>query len=110
MGTMQKLTIHDMPEYNSIVEHLNHTLLEKVQVMIHASDLPKNLCVPKSTCALKNKTPFEMLAGKKPNIANLCEFSTKVWVHNTSGNKLDGHSYVGHWVGFDEVSNGHRIY
>jgi hypothetical protein len=51
-----------------------------------------------------------MLPGKKPNIANLCEFGTKVWVHNTSGSKLDGCSSVGRWVGFDEVSNGHRIY
>jgi hypothetical protein len=39
-----------------------------------------------------------------------CEFSTKVWVHDASGSKLDGRSRVGHWVGFDEVSNGHRIY
>jgi hypothetical protein len=43
MGTMQKLTIHDMPKYNGVVEHLNCTLLEKVQAMFHASSLPKNL-------------------------------------------------------------------
>jgi hypothetical protein len=59
-----------------------------------------------STCTLKNKTPFEMFTGKKPNIVNLHEFSTK----DTSSSKLDGCSCVGCWVGFDEVSNGHRIY
>jgi hypothetical protein len=51
-----------------------------------------------------------MLTGKKPNIANLREFSTKVWVHDTSSSKLDNRSRVGCWVGFDEVSNGHKIY
>jgi hypothetical protein len=55
--------------------------------MLHASGLPKNLwgeavmhavylknCT--STRTLKNKTPFEMLTGKKPNIANLCFVSS----------------------------------
>ena len=29
-GTKQKLTIHNTPQHNSIAEHLNRTLLEKV--------------------------------------------------------------------------------
>jgi hypothetical protein len=89
MGTVRKLTIHDTPEYNGVAERLNHTLLEKVWAMLHASGLPKNLWGEAvmhavylknrtSTRTLKNKTPFEMLTGKKPNIANLCEFGTKV--------------------------------
>jgi hypothetical protein len=86
--------------------------------MLHASGLLKNLwgeavmhavylknCT--STCTLDGKTPYEMLTGNKPNLANLHEFGTKVWVHNTSGSKLDGRSRIGRWVGFDEVSNGH---
>jgi hypothetical protein len=43
MGTVRKLTIHDMPKYNGVAERLNHTLLEKVRAMLHASGLPKNL-------------------------------------------------------------------
>jgi hypothetical protein len=89
--------------------------------MLHASGLPENLWGKAviyavylknrmSPCTLEGKIPFEMLTGKKPNIVNLHEFGTKVWVHDTSGSKLDGHSHVGRWVGFDEVSNGHRIY
>jgi hypothetical protein len=114
MGTMRKLTIHYTPEYNGVVEHLNRTLLEKVWAMLHASSLLKNLWGEAvmhavylknrtSTCTLKGKTPFEMLTGKKLNIANLCEFGTKVWVHDTSGSKLDGHSHVGRWP-VDSVS------
>jgi hypothetical protein len=54
--------------------------------------------------------PFEMLTGRKPNLGKLCKFSSKVWVHNILGSKLDGRSCIGKWVGFDEESNAHRIY
>ena len=39
---------------------------------------------------LNGKTPYEMLYGKKPNLAGLREWGTKVWVHDASGTKLDG--------------------
>jgi hypothetical protein len=75
--------------------------------MLHASGLPKNLWGEAvmhavylknrtSTRTLEGKTPFEMLTGKKPNIANLHEFGTKVWVHDTCSSKLDGRSCVGY--------------
>lgn len=61
--------------------------------------------------ALPNgKTPYEMVTGKKPNLASVQEWGTKVCVHDMSGTKLDGCSQVGFWVGFDEPSNGHHIY
>jgi hypothetical protein len=64
-----------------------------------------------ATCALPNgKTPYKMLYGKKPNLAGLREWGTKVWVHNASGTKLDGRSRIGQWIGFEEVSNAHRIF
>ena len=42
-GTVRKLMVHDTPEHNGISERLNHTILEKVQAMLHESDLPKFL-------------------------------------------------------------------
>ena len=51
-----------------------------------------------------------MLTGKKPNLARLQEWGTKVWVHDKSGSKLDGRSRIGRWVGFEEASDAHRIY
>jgi hypothetical protein len=43
MGTTWKLTVHDIPEYNGVSEHLKHTILKKVRAMIHDSGLPKFL-------------------------------------------------------------------
>ena len=51
-----------------------------------------------------------MLYGKKPNLNHLREWGCKVWVHTSSGTKLDGRSKIGKWVGFDEPSNAHHIY
>jgi hypothetical protein len=67
--------------------------------MLHASGLPKNLWGEAvvhavylknrtSTRSFENKTPYEMLTGKKPNLAGLHKFGTKVWVHNDSGENL----------------------
>ena len=63
-----------------------------------------------STKALDGKTPFEIFFGVKPNLRDLPEFGTKVWVHTPGGSKLEGRSVVGRWVGFDEESSSHRIY
>ena len=82
-----------MPEYNGVAERPNHTLLERVQAMLHASELPRNMwgeaimhVVSVKNCAstrvLGDKTLYEMLTKMKLNILNLPEFGIKVWVHS----------------------------
>ena len=94
-GTVRNLTVHDTPEHNGVAERLNRTLLEKVRAMLHASGLPKFLwgeAIKHAvylknrtlTRILKDKTPFEALEGRKPNIADLHEFGAKVWVQAVS--------------------------
>jgi hypothetical protein len=39
-GTEHHLTVHDTPEQNRIAEHLNLTLIDKVQAMLYDSRLP----------------------------------------------------------------------
>ena len=56
-------------------------------------------------------TPYEALAGHKPNLSNLHEWGMKVWVHDATNSKLEGQSNIGRWVGYDEEStHTHRIY
>ena len=114
--------MHDTPVYNGVAERLNRVLLECTQAFLHSSALPKFLWgeAVKHAVWLKNrtathalpngKTPYKMLYGKKPNLAGLREWGTKVWVHDDSGTKLDGRSRIGRWIGFEEVSNAHRIF
>src|ERR1700678_2709803 len=89
--------------------------------MLHLSGLPKFLWGETinhavylknhtGTKALDGKTPYKAFHGTKPNLQGLPEFGCKVWVHNTSGSKLDRRAVEGRWVGFDEDSSGHQIY
>ena len=107
-----------MPEHNGVAKRLNHTLLERVEAILFSSELPKSLWGEAidhavylknwlSTRALEGKTPYKVFYEAKPNLCSLPEFGSKVWVHTTSGSKLDGRSVVGRWVGFDEDSSGH---
>ena len=106
-GTVQKLTIHDTPEYNGVSEHLNRTLLEWTRALLHSSKLPKNLWGETITHVvwLKNrtsthalpegKTPYKMLYGKRLNLKNLLEWGSDVWAHTAEGTKLDGQAKFG---------------
>ena len=120
-GTRQKLTVHDTPEHKGVAERLNHTILEKIRAMLHASGQPRFLwgeaahhavwlknCTP--TKALDGKTPFEVATGKKPDLSGLREWGCRVWVRNQESAKLGGRVAEGVWVGFDTKSNGSRIY
>ena len=121
-GTVRKLTIHDTPEHNGVAEHLNRTIMEKVQAMLHDSDLPKFLWAEAAAHAvyLKNRTwtrtigemtPYEVLNGCKPNVGNLQLWGCRVQVHSPGGSKLDDCSVTGCWIGFDaKTKAGHRIY
>jgi hypothetical protein len=121
-GTVRTLTVHDTPEHNGVAERLNRTIMEKVRAMLLDSDLPKFLWAEATAHAvyLKNRTwtralgettPYEILHGSKPNLANLQPWGCKVRVHNPGGSKLDSRSSIGRWVGFDvETRDGHRIY
>jgi hypothetical protein len=57
-GTVQKLTIHDTPEFNGIAKRLNRTLLKHAQAMLHASGLPRFLwgTAVLHACWIKNCT------------------------------------------------------
>lgn len=99
---MQKLTVHDTPEYNGVSKCLNWTLLEQTHALLHSSKLPKNLWGEAITHVvwLKNrtpthglpgeKTPFEVLYGKKLDLSGLREWGNRVWVHTMVDTKLDG--------------------
>ncbi len=121
MGTIRKLTVHDTPEYNGVAERLNRTILAKVRAMLHDSKQPNFLWAEAARHAvyLKNRTwtrtlgettPYELLHGKKPDLTGIHPWGCKVRVHDSGGNKLQGRSKIGVWVGYDEESNAHRIF
>ncbi|KAI0060480.1 hypothetical protein BV25DRAFT_1807234, partial [Artomyces pyxidatus] len=63
-----------------------------------------------STKALDGKTPYEALTGRKPNLRNVREWGSRIWVHSVGGSKLDMRAREGRWVGIDNTSKGVRVY
>ncbi len=67
-----------------------------------------------STKVLDGKTPYEALTGKVPDLSNLHIWGCVCWVHQNPDvvgqSKLDYQAKEGKWVGFDQSSQGNRIY
>ena len=104
-GTERRLTTHNTLKHNGVAESLNCRLVECMHTLLHQSGLLKILwaevlhfsvwlknCM--STCALGNVTLYEHLTKLKPNLAGVPEWGQRVWVHNSTGSKLDARATV----------------
>jgi transposase InsO family protein len=121
-GTERRLTTHDTPQHNGVAESLNHRLMEHTRAILHQAGLPKNLWAKAihfaiwlknrtSTKALGSVTPFERLYGEKPDLGNVPEWGQQVWVHSSTGSKLDTRGLQARWVGYDaDSTHAHRVY
>ena len=90
-GMVRNITIHDTPEENSVSEHLNRTLLEHAWEIHLTIELPKFLwtesvqhavCLKNCTSmhVLDGKTLYEMVHGTKPDLTDLPEWGTRVFI------------------------------
>ena len=79
-------------QQNGVAEWKNITIMEAAKAMLHDQDLPMHLwaeatrtsvyvqnCTPHGV--LKNKTPEEVLFGKKPEVSHIRIFSCPVYMH-----------------------------
>ncbi|GLB45851.1 putative reverse transcriptase (RNA-dependent DNA polymerase) [Lyophyllum shimeji] len=100
-GTEQKLTVHDTPQHNSVVECRNRIIVERIRALLHFSSLPKSmwgeaarhvvwLLNRTSTKAIEGMTPYEAAFGEKPNLRTVLGWVVK----------------EGRWLGLDERSKG----
>lgn len=121
-GTVRHLTVHDSPASNGAAERGNRTHLEGARAMLIQSQLPTTLWAEAvrhsvwlrnraPTRALDgNKTPLEMATGEKPDLSELHEWGSVIWVKILNAGKLEPHAEEVRFVGFDEESKGYRVY
>src|SRR3954467_7112884 len=122
-GIRLQYTAPDSPAQNGISERLNRTLAEHGQAMLIAHKLPTFLwedAIAYATYlknrsphhALPNITPHESFWGEKPNVKNLQEFGTKVWVldRNPNLSKLNPRSNQFNFTGLGEDSKSFHYY
>ena len=115
------MTVHDTPEQNGAAERLNRTLVERTRAMLLESKLPKYLwgyAIQHAnyiknrtlTRALPDKTPFEMVHGKKPDLRQIHAWGQQVFVKIKQGDKLSPRAEAARWIGYSGQSDGHCIY
>ena len=98
-GIKHRLTVHNTPKQNGVAERLNRTLFEKSRAMLLESNLLKSLWGYAILHAnyLKNymhrrslpdRTPYEMVHGKKPNLHDAYEWGKDVYDKSKQDDKL----------------------
>lgn len=121
-GIIHQKTMAYTPEQNGKAERLNRTLLEKVRAMLADAGLSKQLWAEalltankirnRSPVTDKNKTPWELFFGEKPDVSFLRPYGSKVFVlvpKEKRTSKLDVVSTSGKLVGYAPGCNGYRV-
>ena len=121
-GVFHQKTMAYTPEQNGKAERLNRTLIEKVRAMLADAGLSKqlwaealltaNMIRNRSPVADKDKTPWELFFGEKPDVSFLRTYGSKAYVlvpKEKRNNKLDAVSTSGKLVGYAPGCNGYRI-
>ncbi|GJU30897.1 putative ribonuclease H-like domain-containing protein [Tanacetum coccineum] len=111
------------PQQNGVAERKNRTLIEAARTMLADSMLPtmfwteavSTACYVLNRVLLTkphNKTPYELVSGKVPNISHLKPFGCLVTILNTSDHlgNFEGKANEGFIVGYATHSKAYRVY
>ncbi|GJZ12805.1 retrovirus-related pol polyprotein from transposon TNT 1-94 [Tanacetum coccineum] len=119
LGIMQQFSIAQMPQQNGVVERRNRTLVEVARTMLIFSQLPEFLWAEAISTAcftqnrliihtMYNKTPYELLHGRKPNVEYVHVFGSLCYPTNDQDDrgKMKPKADNGIFVGYSETSRG----
>ncbi|GKC31097.1 retrovirus-related pol polyprotein from transposon TNT 1-94 [Tanacetum coccineum] len=123
LGIMQQFLVACTPQQNGLVERRNRTLVEAARTMLIFSRLLEFLWaeVVSTACFTQNrsiihtrynKTPYELLHGRKPNVEYLYVFGSLCYPTNDRDDlgKMKPKADIGIFIGYSETSRGFRIY
>ncbi|KXZ41627.1 hypothetical protein GPECTOR_355g117 [Gonium pectorale] len=109
------------PQQNGAAERLNRTLMDRTRAMLQEAQLPDYLW-PEAVvvaCGMRNfapsagrnKTPWELFFGVKPNITTLHTFGCMAYVRvpEEQRQKLDPRALEGTFVGYERGSAAWRV-
>ncbi|GKA26061.1 retrovirus-related pol polyprotein from transposon TNT 1-94 [Tanacetum coccineum] len=123
LGIMQQFLNARTPQQNGVVERRNRTLIEVAHTMLIFSRLPEFLwaeaisiaCFTQNRSIIHtryNKTPYELLHGRKPNVEYFYVFGSLCYQTNDREDlgKMKLKADIGIFIGYSETSRGFRIY
>ena len=91
LGITHQFSAPRTPQQNGVVEWKNRTLIEMSRTTVAENRLPRYFWAEASstTCYIANralirnrlkKTPYELLKGRKPNVAYFCTFGCRCYI------------------------------
>ncbi|GJY87859.1 retrovirus-related pol polyprotein from transposon TNT 1-94, partial [Tanacetum coccineum] len=117
LGIVHKASIARMPQQNGVVERQNRTLVKAARTMLIFSKAPEFLWaeVISSACFTQNrsivhtrynKTPYELIRGRKPNIQYFHVFGSLCYPTNDRDDlgKMKPKADIGIFIGYSESS------
>ncbi|GJY46537.1 putative ribonuclease H-like domain-containing protein [Tanacetum coccineum] len=123
LGIMQQFLIARTPQQNGVVERHNRTLVEVARTMLVFSRLPEFLWAEAVAAACftqnwsiihtrHNKTPYELLRGRKPSVEYFHMFGSLCYPTNDRDDlgKMKSKADIRVFIGYSEISRGFRIY
>ncbi|GJU75660.1 retrovirus-related pol polyprotein from transposon TNT 1-94 [Tanacetum coccineum] len=123
VGITHEKTVLRTPQQNGVVERRNRTLVEAARTMLIFSKAPLFLWAEAVATAcytqnrslihtLHNKTPYELVHDKKPDLSFLRIFGALCYPTNDSEDlgKLKAKADIGFFVGYAPNRKGYRIY
>ncbi|GJU60964.1 putative ribonuclease H-like domain-containing protein [Tanacetum coccineum] len=123
LGIVHKTLISRTPQQNGVVERRNRTLVEAAQTMLIFSKAPEfqwaeaiaTACFTQNRSIIHtqhNKTPYELIHGRKPNVQYFHVFGSLCYPTNDHDDlgKIKPKADISIFVGYSESSRGFRIY
>ncbi|GKA56808.1 putative ribonuclease H-like domain-containing protein [Tanacetum coccineum] len=123
VGITHEKTVPRTPQQNGVVERRNRTLVEAARTMLIFSKAPLFLWAEAVATAcytqnrslihtLHNKTPYELVHDKKPDLSFLRIFGALCYPTNDNKDlgKLKAKADIGFFVGYTPNRKGYRIY
>ncbi|GKA47582.1 retrovirus-related pol polyprotein from transposon TNT 1-94 [Tanacetum coccineum] len=123
VGITHEKTVPRTPQQNGVVERRNRTLVEAARTMLIFSkallflwaEVVATACYTQNRSlihTLHDKTPYELVHDKKPDLSFLCIFWALCYPTNDSKDlgKLKAKADIGFFVGYAPNRKGYRIY
>nr|GEY87627.1 hypothetical protein [Tanacetum cinerariifolium] len=123
VGISHQMSLVRTPQQNGVVERQNQTLVEAARTMLIFSRAPLFLWAEAiaTTCFTQNrsiihrrfnKTPYELINGRKPNISFLHVFGALCYPKNDREDigRLGAKGDIGFFIGYSTDSYSYRIY
>ena len=122
-GISHEFTVPYCPQQNGVAERMNRTIVEGARSMLYHAKLPLEFWAEacstavylhnrSPTTALKDKTPFESLFRRRPDISQLKVFGCVSYVHipDNQRRKLDAKAHKAIFVGYPPGVKGYKLY